>query len=198
MRLLFHALGTTFLISTLGQVAPASAQERAPVFGGFSASIAFVDTHRDDLLDVPGYHLTAYVGRRFTPHVAGLAQITFTTISHQTVFFGYPLSTCALPGCASFPDLNAITALTLAPGLQFYRATSEQKLAFTMAPGAVWLLSHPSATRAIAPMIGGRLEYGWLLGSGPRFGISLEGQWWATDGALPRWTVPVGVAVEFH
>ena len=174
---------------TLSHPAAALAQERSTIFGTFRANLAAVDNARDDVLDDMGFQLAGSVGRPLATDFAGVVELAVTTVSHHTV--SYP---CAFPGCSSV-SRPSDTALSLAPGFQWYTTAGARKVAFTLTPGMLWFVSHPAGTRTIVPQIGARFEIGWLLPDGPRFGLGLGVDWWSSDGTMPRWAIPFGLTV---
>lgn len=52
--------------------------------------------------------------------------------------------------------------------------------------------------RPFAADFAGLVELGWLLPDGPRVGVTLGAEWWGSAGTLPRWVVPVGLALELR
>ena len=94
--------------------------------------------------------------------------------------------------------LGGETAISLAPGLQWFTTVGTRRAAFTITPGAVWLVGRTAGTQAVLPKLGGRFELGWLLPDGPRVGLTVGAEWWGSTGTLPRWVVPVGLALELR
>ena len=171
-----------------------TAQDHAPFFGGLNAGLAFVDNHRTFLLNRTGFQVAGYVGRQLSPHLGGLAELALTSVSHEEL--AMPLRGCISPGCSSpLPPLTNVAGIALSPGVQFNRTTRDHKMALTVAPGVMWFLSRPEGAHALSPMVTASVSL--LFGAEGRIGVRAGGQWWLTEGALPRWAVPAGVILEF-
>ena len=181
------------LVGTLSYPAALSAQQRRALVAGLRPGVALVDNQHDATLESMGFQVSAYVGRPFAADFAGLVELGVTTANHRAY---YP--PCAFPGCSGPSSLGGETAISLAPGLQWFTTVGARRAAFTITPGAVWLVGRPSGPQAVLPKLGGRFELGWLLPDGPRVGVTLGAEWWGSAGTLPRWVVPVGLALELR
>jgi len=178
------------LVALLAHVPALLAQERSVVSAGIRPSLALIDNQADATLHSMGFQISAYLSRPFASDFAALVELGVTTIGHRAF---YP--PCAFPGCSASSSLGVGTAISLAPGLQWYTTAGARRAAFTLTPGVLWLVSRPSGTKGIVPKVGGRFELGWLLNGGPRVGVSLGVEWWGSTGILPRWILPLGVTL---
>ena len=181
------------LVGTLSHPAVLSAQQRRALVAGLRPGVALVDNQHDATLESMGFQVSAYVGRPFAADLAGLVELGVTTANHRAY---YP--PCAFPGCSGPSSLGGETAISLAPGFQWFTTAGTRRAAFTITAGAVWLVGRPVGTQAVLPKLGGRFDLGWLLPDGPRVGVTLGAEWWGSTGTLPRWVVPVGLALELR
>jgi len=183
------------LLGTLSHATALSAQQGPALVAGLRPSVALVDNQHDATLESIGFQVSAYVGRPFTPDFAGLVELGVTAANHRA--YNAP---CVFPGsgCSGPSSLGGETAISLAPGLQWFTTVGARRAAFTITPGAVWLVGRPAGTQAVLPKLGGRFVLGWLLPDGPRVGLTVGAEWWGSTGTLPRWVVPVGLALELR
>src|SRR5438445_5418433 len=119
-----------------------SAQQRPALVAGVRPSVAVIDNQRDATLQGMGFQLSAYIGRPFASDFAGLVELAVTTVSHRPYF--PPYSPCPPPGCSGPSSLGEETAISLAPGFQWYTTAGARRAAFTFTPGAVWLVNRPT------------------------------------------------------
>src|SRR5438477_11062980 len=159
------------LVGTLYDPAALSAQQRPALVAGLRPDVALVDNQHDATLESIGFQVSAYVGGPFAADFAGLVELGVTTANHRA--FNAP---CAFPGCSGPSSLGGETAISLAPGLQWFTTVGARRAAFTITPGAVWLVNRPAGTQAVLPKLGGRFELGWLLPDGPRVGLTVGGR----------------------
>ena len=183
------------LLGTLSHATALSAQQGPALVAGLRPSVALVDNQHDATLESIGFQVSAYVGRPFAPDFAGLVELGVTAANHRA--YNAP---CVFPGsgCSGPSSLGGETAISLAPGFQWFTTVGARRAAFTITPGAVWLVGRPAGTQAVLPKLGGRFELGWLLPDGPRVGLTVGAEWWGSTGTLPRWVVPVGLALELR
>jgi len=181
------------LVGTLSDPAALSAQQRPALVAGLRPSVVLVDNQHDATLESMGFQVSAYVGRPFAADFAGLLELGVTTANHRA--YNAP---CTFPGCGGPSSLGGETAISLAPGFQWFTTAGTRRAAFTITPGAVWLPDRPAGARPVLPKLGGRFELGWLLPDGPRVGVAVGAEWWGSTGTLPRWVVPVGLALELR
>src|SRR5256885_8058710 len=168
------------LVRPLSHATALSAQQRAALVAGLRPSVALVDTQHDATLENIGFQVSAYVGRPFAPDFAGLVEFGVTTANHRAY---YP--PCAFPGCSGPSSLGGETAISLAPGLQWFTTVGTRRAAFTITPGAVWLVDRPAGTPAVPPEPGGRFELGWVLPHRPPGGAPPGGGMGGTPGHPP-------------
>src|SRR2546421_10924164 len=179
------------LVGPLSHATALSAQQRAALVAGLRPDVVLVDNQHDATLESIGFQISAYVGRPFAADFAGLVELGVTAASHRAY---YP--PCTFPGCSGPSSLGGETAISLAPGLQWFTTAGTRRAAFTITPGAVWLVGRPAGTQAVLPKLGGRFELGWFLPHGPRVGVTVGTGWGGCTGTPPRWGVPVGLALE--
>jgi len=183
----------TFVIATLCHASGLSAQQRPALIAGVQPSLALVDHQRDATLQGTGFQVAAYVGRPFASDFAGVVQLGVTTVSHRALYLYPP---CAFPGCTGGPSsLGDETAITVAPGFQWFTIAGARRAAFTLSPGVVWLVNRPAGTQAVLPELGARFSLGWATNGGPRVGLDAGVEWWGSSGALPRWVLPLGLTL---
>src|SRR5207249_12230250 len=127
----------------------------------------------------------------FAPDFAGLLELGVTTAHHRAY---YP--PCAFPGCSGPSSLGGETAISLAPGLQWFTSVGARRAAFTITPGAVWLVGRPAGTQAVRPKLGGRFELGRLLPDRPRVGPTAGPERGGSTRTLPRSAGPAGLALQ--
>src|SRR5256714_13168446 len=134
------------LVETISHSTALSAQQRPALVAGLRPSVALVDNQHDATLESMGFQVSAYVGRAFAPDFAGLVELGVTTANHRA--FNAP---CAFPGCSGPSSLGGETAISLAPGLQWFTTVGTRRAAFTITPGAVWLLGRPAGAPTAPP-----------------------------------------------
>src|SRR5256885_13325657 len=139
------------VVGTLCEAAALSAQQRPALVAGLRPSVALVDNQHDATLESMGFQVSAYVGRAFAADFAGLLELGVTTANHRA--YNAP---CSFPGCSGPSSLGGETAISLAPGFQWFTTAGTRRAAFTITPGAVWLVNRPAGTQAGPPALGGR------------------------------------------
>src|SRR6267143_3923220 len=153
------------VVATLPHPSALSAQKRPALVAGVRPSMAVIDNQRDATLQGTGFQFSAYIGRPFASDFAGLFELGVTTVSHRAY---YP--PCVFPGCSVPSSLGEETAISIAPGFQWYTTAGARRTAFTFTPGAVWLVNRPAGTEAVLPKVGARFDLGWAINAGPRVG----------------------------
>src|SRR2546421_10541639 len=143
------------VVGPLSHATALSAQQRAALVAGLRPDVVLVDNQHDATLESIGFQVSAYVGRPFAADFAGLVELGVTTANHRA--FNAP---CAFPGCSGPSSLGGETAISLAPGLQWFTTVGTRRAAFTITPGAVWLVGRPAGTQAGLPKLGGAFERG--------------------------------------
>src|SRR5256885_4075461 len=119
------------LVGTLCDPAALSAQQRPALVAGLRPSVALVDNQHDATLESMGFRVSAYVGRPFAADFAGLLELGVTTANHRA--YNAP---CTFPGCSGPSSLGGETAISLAPGFQWFTTAGTRRAAFTITAGA--------------------------------------------------------------
>ena len=171
--------------------APAIAQGPSRLFAGVSTNLAVVDTHHGEVRRRFGFQLSGDFGWRLSAEVSDFTLITLTALGQQYA----PAPPCAYPGCGPL-SAPSVTGLSVARGFRFTHTIRGREFALALAPGGLWLVQRPSGTRALSPMLAAQFQAA-LLGGGPHLRFTVGGQWWFANGAVPRWTLPLGLNLEF-
>src|SRR5256714_7789300 len=144
------------LVETISHSTALSAQQRPAHVAGLRPSVVLVDNQHDATLESMGFQVSAYVGRPFAADFAGLIELGVTTANHRAYY-----APCTFPGCSGPSSLGGETAISLAPGFQWFTTAGTRRAAFTIAAGAVWLPDRPAGGPAVLAKLGARFELGW-------------------------------------